>query len=230
MAQLSVTRKIYRTLNWVTLAGLIVVVILLLHKSPPPGVSYDPGAAKRVEEKFEAANQARAAGQPAQVAIDRTELNSYLAQNLQLKGSTGAASSPRSAESGPPVPSDVQADPRNPVAALAGSDPQTVEQMQSSVKDVKVDMDGDLVKAYVIFDFHGSDLSLELEGRLAAQDGYLKFEPVAGKLGSLPLPESTLKSAVSKMMSSPENREKLKLPDDISDIRVADGQAVLSYK
>ena len=98
------------------------------------------------------------------------------------------------------------------------------------MKDVKIDMDGDLVKAYVIFDFHGSDLSLELDGHLAAEDGYLKFEPVAGKLGSLPLPQSTLESAVSKMMSSPENREKLKLPDDLRDIQIVDGQAVLSYK
>ena len=69
------------------------------------------------------------------------------------------------------------------MAALASSDPQTIEQVQSSVKDVKVDMDGDLVKAYVIFDFHGKDLSLELDGHLSAQNGYVKFDPVAGKAG-----------------------------------------------
>lgn len=230
MPELTVAKKIYRILNWATFACLIVVVILLLHKSPPPNVPYDPGAAKRVEEKFAAANQAKAAGQPAQVAIDRTELNSYLAQNLQLKGSAGAASPAPTAEDGSAPPNSSKADSSNAVAALAGSDPQTVEQVQSSVKDVKIDMDGDLVKAYVIFDFHGSDLSLELDGHLAAEDGYLKFEPVAGKLGSLPLPQSTLEAAVSKMMSSPENREKLKLPDDLRDIQIVDGQAVLSYK
>ena len=32
------------------------------------------------------------------------------------------------------------------------------------------------------------------------------------------------------MMASPENREKLKLPDDISDIQIVNGQAVVSYK
>lgn len=91
-------------------------------------------------------------------------------------------------------------------------------------------MDGDLVKAYVVFDFHGKDLSLELDGHLGSQDGYLKFDPVAGKLGDLPLPISVLQSAVDKMMDSPENREKLRLPDEISNIQVADGQAVISYK
>jgi hypothetical protein len=86
------------------------------------------------------------------------------------------------------------------------------------------------VKAYLIFDFHGKDLSLELDGHLETQDGYLKFDPVAGKLGSLPLPQSTLDSAVEKMMASPENRETLRLPSDISDVQIVNGQAVVSYK
>ena len=91
-------------------------------------------------------------------------------------------------------------------------------------------MDGDLVKAYVVFDYHGKDLSLELDGHLAAQDGYLKFDPVAGKLGDMPLPQSVLQSAVDKLMASPENREKLRLPADVNDIQIANGQAVVSYK
>jgi hypothetical protein len=115
-------------------------------------------------------------------------------------------------------------------AAVAGSDQPTLEQVQSSVKDVKVDMDGDVVKAFVVFDFHGKDLSLELDGHLSADNGYMKFQPVSGRLGSLPLPQSTLNAAVEKLMASPENREKLRLPDDISDIKIVDGQAVIQYK
>ena len=243
---LTALRKIYRFFSWISLVGLIVVIVLVLRKSPPPDVPFDPAAAKHVEQKFAAAGQAKASGQAAQVQMDRTELNSYLAQNLQLEGSASLAS-PADPEPAAPSPSvqgassasgalgsnaaGSSSSPLNDAAAaLASSDPQTIEQVQSSVKDVKVDMDGDLVKAYVIFDFHGKDLSLELDGHLAAQDGYLKFEPVAGKLGSLPLPQSTLDSAVAKMMESPENREKLKLPEDISDVQIVDGKAVLSYK
>jgi hypothetical protein len=105
-----------------------------------------------------------------------------------------------------------------------------LEDVQSTVKDVKVDMVGDLVKAYVIFDFHGKDISLELDGHLSAENGFMKFEPVSGKLGSLPLPQSTLNAAVEKMMASPENRDKLRLPADISDIKIVDGKAVIQYK
>ena len=69
-------------------------------------------------------------------------------------------------------------------------------------------------------------MALELDGHVGAQDGYIKFDPVGGKLGDLPLPQSTLESAVEKMMASPENREKLRLPADISDIQIVNGQAV----
>jgi len=31
-------------------------------------------------------------------------------------------------------------------------------------------------------------------------------------------------------MASPENREKLRLPADVNDIQIANGQAVVSYK
>ena len=55
-------RKAYRIFTWISLVGLIVVVVLVLHKSPAPNVPYDPAAAKRVEQKFADADQAKAAG------------------------------------------------------------------------------------------------------------------------------------------------------------------------
>lgn len=238
MADTELLKKLYRILSWSSLAALIIVLVLVLRKAPPPQVAEDPGAAARAEQKFAAADKAKAAGQPAAVSLDPTELNSYLKQNLQLEGS--AASTPATAA--PDANAATAASPQStpaadstdssgdPLAGVQGADQATLDQVQSSVKDVKVDMVGDLVKAYVIFDFHGKDLSLELDGHLSSDGGYIKFDPVAGKLGSLPLPQSTLQAAVEKMMNSPENREKLKLPPDISDIQVQNGQAMVTYK
>jgi len=232
MADTGLYKKLYQFLKWSSLAVLVLALILILRKSPAPNIPYDATAAARAEQKFQAADQAKAAGQPSQVQLDRSELNSYLTQNLQLEGQpspTSAASTATANGAQPAADSAVTAK-ADPAAALAGGDQQTLEQVQSTVKDVKVDMDGDLVKAYVIFDYHGKDLSLELDGHLTSDNGYIKFEPVAGKLGSLPLPQSTLQAAVDKMMASPENREKLKLPADISDIQIQDGQALVKYK
>jgi hypothetical protein len=234
MAAPPLFKAIYKVLSWTSLVGLILVMVLVFWKSPTPSVPFDPNAAARAEKKFEAADQAKAAGQPAQVALDRTELNSYLAQNLQVEPQPGVSAN----GAAPSLPATVGTAPSQTAngsatsdpAAVAGSDQPTLEQVQSSVKDVKVDMDGDVVKAFVVFDFHGKDLSLELDGHLSADNGYMKFQPVSGRLGSLPLPQSTLNAAVEKLMASPENREKLRLPDDISDIKIVDGQAVIQYK
>jgi hypothetical protein len=229
MPSASVAKRIYQSLGWVCTAGLALILLLVLRKSPPPNVPYDPAAAARVEQKLAAADQAKAAGQPSQVALDRTELNSYLQQNLQVAGSSqsNAAGAPAASNASP---SGGAGAPAGSPAGSADADQLTEEQVQSAVKDVKVDMDGDLVKAHVIFDLHGKDMSLDLDGHLVTENGYVKFERVAGKLGSLPLPQSVLDAAVNKLMSSPENREKMKLPDDVNDIQIVNGQAVVSYK
>jgi hypothetical protein len=238
VADAGVFKRAYQVLTWISFAGLIIVIILVLRKSPAPQIAADPDAAARAEKKFEAADQAKAAGQPGQVALDRSELNSYLAQNLGLEGvpapSTGTApvlpAGETPSSNGGAAQAPAAGSGSDPASVLSSSEQPSIDQIQSSVKDVKVDMVGDVVKAYVIFDFHGKDLSLELDGHLSADNGYMKFVPISGKLGSLPLPQSTLNEAVDKLMSSPENREKLKLPADISDIKIEDGHAVVQYK
>jgi hypothetical protein len=235
MAAAPLFKTLYRVLSWTSLVGLILVIVLVFWKSPTPSVPFDPNAAARAERKFEAADQAKAAGQAAQVALDRTELNSYLAQNLHVEPQLGVGANGAAPAQSRAVGTDTSQAANggaagDPASSVAGSDQPTLEQVQSSVKDVKVDMDGDIVKAYVIFDFHGKELALELAGHLSADNGYMKFEPVSGKLGSLPLPQSTLNATVEKLMASPENREKLRLPNDISDIKIVDGQAVIQYK
>ncbi|HEX4002748.1 MAG TPA: hypothetical protein VHX36_08870 [Candidatus Acidoferrales bacterium] len=238
----SVGKYIYQSLGWLCTGALAMALIMVLRKSPEPNVPYDPAAAARVEQKLAAADQAKAAGQPAQVAIDRTELNSYLQQNLQLQGSSAANAASVPSSVGPGSANALPASDGSSTGGAGGTDGTdgagssaaayqlTQAQVASSVKDVQVDMDGDLVKAHVIFNLHGKDMSLDLDGHLVSEDGYLKFEPVDGKLGSLPLPQSVLDAAVDKLMSSPENRDKMKLPDGISDIQIQNGQAVVSYK
>jgi hypothetical protein len=235
-------QKGYRIFSWTVFAGLMLMIFLVLHKSPPPPVASDPAAAARAQQKFASADQAKASGVPSDVKLDSTELNSYLAQNLQMAGSipspsiTSSGTAPGIA-SGAPAPAPADLPHSDPPAALppnapANNDQQqlTQQEVESAVRDVKVDMDGDLIKAYVVFNVHGEDLSLELDGHLSTENGYMKFDPVAGKLGSLPLPQSVLDAAVNQLMNSPENREKLRLPDDIGDVQIQNGQAVVSYK
>jgi hypothetical protein len=229
LANSSPLKIVYRVVSWGMLGALILTLVLALRKSPPLDVPYDPTTAARVQQKFVAADQAKAAGAPGQVDLDATELNSYLHDNLPLEGSSQSPAAQPSDASAANAP-DSAAAAASSTPAVDGVDAKTVAQVQSTVKDVKIDMDGDLIKAYVVFDFHGKDLSLELDGHLGTQDGYLTFQPVAGKFGSLPLPQSALDAAVERLTSSPQNREALKLPPDISNIQIVDGHAVVTYK
>jgi hypothetical protein len=111
-----------------------------------------------------------------------------------------------------------------------GTNTEQVEEVRSSVRDVKVELLEDRVRAYVAFDFHGKDMTLQLEGRLGADNGYLRFEPVSGQIGSLPIPQSTLDAAVQRLMGSLENREKLKLPAEISGLRIENGELLATYQ
>src|SRR5712664_3362591 len=209
-------KRIFRIVRWTTYTFAVVALVLLVHKAPPPLVETSPQAAARAEEKFERVEKAVANGQAATLRMDETELNSYLASHLALAGH-GA-------------PNQASAGRAQSAPGAAAPTPQEVEQMRSNVRDFKVQLIDDRVKAYVVFDVHGKDMTLQLEGRLGAQNGYLRFEPISGEFGSLPIPQSALESAVQRMMGSPENREKLKLPAEISDLRIQNGEVVVSYK
>ena len=211
---------VFRIVRWTVYACVLIVLILVLHKSAPPAVSATPEAAARVEQKFQDVQQAVAQGQPATLRMDETELNSYLASHLDLAGRTapdGAANaSPAGAPGGMPNAEQPALD--------------DVGQMRSNVKDVKVQLVDDRVRAYVVFDVQGKEMTLQLEGKLGADNGFLRFEPVSGQIGALPIPQATLEAAVRKMMESPENREKLKLPSDISDLKIENGEVVAKYQ
>jgi hypothetical protein len=222
-AKVSTLVLIFRIVRWTVYACALIVLILLLHKSAPPVVSTTPEAAARAEQKFQDVQQAVAQGQPATLHMSETELNSYLASHLVLPAANANAPSatPNAA------PTNAGAD-----GALNAEQPSMddIEQMRSNVKDVKVQLVDDHVRAYVVFDVHGKDMTLQLVGKLGADNGFLRFEPVSGQIGSLPIPQAVLEAAVRKMMESPENREKLKLPSDISNLKIENGEVVTQYQ
>jgi hypothetical protein len=208
--KVSALRWAFRFLRWATYLATLITILLLLRKTPPPAVTTTPQAAARAEQKFSQVEQSVSQGQPTQLRLDQTELNSYLANHLDLAPQKSASG----ADGGGP----------------GNVTPADIEQARSSVRDVKVAMEGDQVHAYVVFDVHGKEMTLDLIGKIGASDGYLKFEPVSGKIGSLPIPQSALESAVKQLMESPMNREKLKLPSDISDLKVENGELVTTYR
>ena len=215
-------RLIFRIVRWSAYLVAAVSLIMVFHAVPPPVIATSPQAAARVDQKVEAVEQAVSSGQPATLRLDQTELNSYLASHLDISPSASPSAATATA------PAVDNATPGLP--APTGTTAEQVEQVRSSVKDVKVELIEDRVRAYVVFDFHGKDMTLQLEGKLGASNGYLQFQPVSGQIGSFPIPQSTLETAVQKMMDLAENREKFKLPAEMSGIKIENGEVVATYQ
>src|SRR5258707_6326497 len=126
-------KRIFRIIRWSTYAFALVVLVLLLHKAPPPLVETSPQAAARAEEKFEQVEKAVASGQPATLRMDETELNSYLASHLALEGDGVTKPAPGGAAQGAPNG--------------ASPTPQEVGQMRLNVRGVKGQLIEDRGKA-----------------------------------------------------------------------------------
>jgi len=219
-------RLAFRMVRWSMYIGAAISLMMVFHAVPPPVIATSPQAAARVDQKVEAVEQAVSSGQAATLRLDQTELNSYLASHLDIAPNVAHSAAPSTAPVSAPPPENATSG----VPTPTGSAAEQIEQVRSSVKDVKVELIDDRVRAYVVFDFHGKDMTLQLEGKLGAANGYLQFEPISGQLGSFPIPQSTLDTAVQKMMGSPDNREKFKLPAELSGLKIENGEIVATYQ
>jgi hypothetical protein len=110
------------------------------------------------------------------------------------------------------------------------TDSATVTPEQVPVKDPQVVFEGDEVKGQFIANVYGKDVFVTLSGHLGAQDGYATFQPMSFKIGSMPVPISMVQAQLDKKLSEPEAHEKLKLPEFVSDLKIENGQLVITQK
>jgi len=213
-------RLIFRIARWTAYAVALVLLLLLLHKSPAPSVEIDAEAADQAEAKFQQVQTASLHGEKATLRMNEAELNSYLASNFDFTGNNEDVAP----DATPVAFSDRDGQESAPTERDAGSTP------SSMVRDLRVQLNEDRAQVYALWDVHGKDITVQIEGKLGAENGYLKFEPKCGVIGSLPIPQSTLQLAVWRLMGSPKNHEKFRLAGNVSDLRVENSEVVVQYQ
>jgi hypothetical protein len=215
-------RRCYRVSRWAVPAMLLLILGLALHASPPPAVETSTGAARQAEAKLQKFEASMRRGLDDTLVMDQSELNGWLGANLAIQRE-------HVEEQGAPTRTlEGAVALAKKVTALKAGDLPTQEQVQSSVRDVRIELRDDSLLAYTEFELFGMRLSLVLEGKLVVRRGYLRLEPTRGRLGSLPLLAGTLQSATARLFDSPENKEKFRLPPYIHDVRIEFGQLVIS--
>ncbi len=215
----SAVRGYFRALRWFTFAASLVLLYLLIQPAAAPMIPTSTEAAEIAEVKLHRFQQAVREGRPRELQLSELELNSWLKPRLDL-----VRESPAGAPAGYSTPVSTGA---APAEALSESE---AEEVRSSITDVQLDLYDDLVLAYLRFRLYGKEMSFQLEGRLRLDNGYLRLDPVAGKIGLLPIPSYTLQSAARRIFEAEENRERFRLPDYIDDIRVEDGQLFITHR
>jgi hypothetical protein len=204
--------KVHKVPRWVVL--LILVVILGALLTPPGRLSTKPQSATTLEKnassfqsKLGELEEAHQQGQQgAEVRLTSDEVGAALI----------VANSPTPAT--------------QPGVEGSASKPPELTPKQVPVKDPQVIFEGDEVKGQFSAQVYGKDMLVTLTGHLGAKDGYVTFNPTSFKIGSMPMPISLVQAQLDKKFSEPEAREKLKLPDFVSDLRIENGELVIVEK
>jgi uncharacterized protein YpmS len=101
---------------------------------------------------------------------------------------------------------------------------------QVPIQAPQVNFEGDQVRGIFPTQIYGKDVYVTVAGRVGSQNGDATFDPTEFKVGDLTVPVSLVNGPLQKKLADPANREKLKLPDFIADVRVVNGQLVVTQK
>ncbi len=94
-----------------------------------------------------------------------------------------------------------------------------------TIKDQQVNLDGDTVHGQFLTEIAGKDVWITISGHLGDKDGYATFEPTEFKVGDLSVPVSLVNPALQKKLA--EERDRMKLPDNVGGLKVENGQLVM---
>lgn len=211
--------KLQRIISFATLAISILTLVLVLKRPAPVAPLLAPATAAANAQSFQAKvnqlAQPKAPGEgESEVRMNSAELSAALAEAAGLLPTTTTA--PASAS--PSAPSS--SSPAGPATEYPGAVP--------NIKDYQVSMDGDLVRGQFLTQIAGKDVYLTLAGHLGAKDGYATFDATEVKVGDLSVPAALVNGVLQKKLA--EQRDQLKLPNNVTDLKVENGELVFIEK
>lgn len=204
-----------RIFNIATLVIAIVAVYLALKRPRPVALPQTPAAlaanAQSFQTKLDQLAQAPPQGQSgSEVRLSADEISAAISQ-----ASGNAAPAQTSSES--------SGAPNNPLAAVA---PGSAD--QANLGEPLVSLEGDVMKGQFVTEVAGKKVYITVAGHLGSKDGYATFEPTEFKVGDLNVPVSLVNEALQKKII--DQRDRLKLPEFVSEVKVENGQLVVKQK
>ena len=207
--------KFDRIISIVTLVASVIAIVLVVERPAPVSHGQDPAAiaqhAQSFDQKmaeFEQATHPRGSGS-ATFATDtanpkaevRLSSDEVSAVLAQSIGNTG----------GPAL---------TPISDVGSVAP--------TIKDQQVSFDGDVVHGQFLTQIAGKDVWITISGHIGEKNGYATFDPTEFKVGDLNVPVSMVNPALQKKLA--EQRDRLKLPDNVGNVKIENSQLVMQQR
>lgn len=201
-------KKIYRVARWLMLAGTVITGFLALKSSAPVAETLTPALVKQNAESFqqkltELANAQSSGETGTEVHFTAPEVNAAIVQ----------ATFPQPTSGGPM--------PASQPTPQAGAEEVPIKSTQVSFQD-------DVVKGQFLTEVYGKDVYITVAGHMGSRNGYVTFEPTEFKVGDLSVPVSLVNPVLQRKLADPENRDKMKLPEFVKEMRVQNGELVIT--
>jgi hypothetical protein len=214
--------KIDRIISIMTLVASLVAIALVLKKPAPVAQPQAPAAIAEHAQSFD-------------------QKMAQFEQATQQSHASGAPETPKpeAGQSATPSPkaevhinsdeiSAVLAQSLGTVGNSALTPNSDVGAGEPTIKDQHVSFDGDLVHGQFLTEVAGKDVWITISGHIGDKDGYATFDPTEFKVGDLSVPVSLVNPALQKKLG--EERDRLKLPDNVGGVKVENGQLVMQQK
>ena len=213
--------KIDRIISIATLIAAMVAIILVLKKPAPVAQPQAPAAIVEHAQSFD------------QKMADFQQAAQQAEPNAPQPSAAAGPAQPASLASKPEV--RINSDEVSAVLAQAlgaGASGLTPNSNVGSgapvIKDQQVSMDGDQVHGQFLTEIGGKDVWITISGHIGEKDGFATFDPTEFKVGDLNVPVSLVNPALQKKLA--EQRDRLKLPDNVGNMKVENGELVMQGK
>jgi hypothetical protein len=224
--RLAMKFKLDRIISIATLGASLVAIILVLKKPAPVAQPQAPAVIavhaqafdQKMAEFAQATQQSQAAGG-------------------SVEAKPGAGLAPAVVSSGSKAEVHINSDEISAVLAqslgtaggtAALTPDSNIGSGAPTIKDQQVSLDGDLVHGQFLTEIAGKDVWVTISGHIGEKDGYATFDPTEFKVGDLNVPVSLVNPALQKKLA--EERDRLKLPDNVGAMKVEKGELVMQQK
>ena len=214
--------KIDRIISIATLVASLVAIFLVLKKPAPVARPQAPAAIAEHAQSFDQ-----------KMAEFQQETQHSSASGTSQTSAPDAGQAPSSS---PKAEVHINSDEISAVLAqslgtaggTSGLTPDANIGSAPTIKDQQVSFDGDLVHGQFLTEVAGKDVWITVSGHIGEKDGYATFDPTEFKVGDLNVPVSLVNPALQKKLA--EQRDRLKLPDNVGGMKVQNGELVMQQK